>query len=339
MTEQSTTATIGEGVRYPARMRRAALTWVALAACGGSGGSDATGETGTEASSTTVGADDDGESSDSTTPADTSTGVGTTADATSGSSDDGTTGAPVGTAGCGIPPQDPLTDWSPHVIDVDGVQRSYWVWLPLGYDPQRAYPVVYQWHGCSDAEEGRQDNNPPVQDESGSDAIVIRGKAVEACWDSNQDSPDVAFFDALVDDVEKTWCADPARRFATGYSSGSFMTHALGCARGDQLRGIATIAGGQVGFDCTGPVAALLIHDTDDPTVNISASIGARDDHLARNGCDAAAPPTPTEPAPCEAYTGCDEGLPVVWCQTSGQGHSRQDDLAATAFWTFLSAL
>jgi len=283
--------------------------------------------------------DDDG-ITEATTPADSSTGNGTSADATS--STDGsetTTGGPVGTEGCGLAAGDPSMQWTAHAIDVDGMPRDYWVWLPAPYDPERAYPVVYQFHGCSDSED-RQNNNPPVQDVSGADAIHIRGKAVQSCWDSGApESPDIAFFDALVADVEATWCADPDRRFATGYSSGAFMTHRLACDRGDRLRGIATIAGGQAGPECAGPVAALLIHDLDDQTVNISASVSARDDHLARNGCDAAAATTPVEPVPCAAYAGCTDGLPVVWCQTTGQDHSRQDGLAAAAFWGFLAAL
>lgn len=73
--------------------------------------------------------------------------------------------------------------------------------------------------------------------------------------------------------------------------------------------------------------------------MNISASEGARDSHLERNGCDAAAPRTPTDHPPCEAYAGCAASTPVGWCQTSGQNHARQDSLAAPASWDFLSVL
>jgi polyhydroxybutyrate depolymerase len=299
---------------------------------------------------TTQGDTSDGSGTTSTVPADDDTGTppaddgsGDGADSTgapdpTGGPGDSSGGEPVGTAGCGQAARDATAQWVEHAIDVDGAMRQYWVWLPEPYDPARAYPVVYQFHGCSDAQD-RQNNNPPVQDHSGADAIHVRGRAVDSCWDNSPTGPDVAFFDALVADVEATWCADPERRLATGYSSGAFMTHVLACVRGDVLRGVATIAGGQAGGDCTGPVAALLIHDTDDPTVNISASEGARDAHLQRNGCDAATAPTPVDPSPCASYSGCDGGLPVVWCQTSGQGHARQDDLAAPAFWGFVSGL
>jgi poly(3-hydroxybutyrate) depolymerase len=277
-------------------------------------------------------------SSDSAT-----SGPATSADSGATSADDGVDastggGEPAGSAGCGIPATDATMQWGYHTVDVDGVMREYWVWLPEPYDPALPYPVVYQFHGCADGD-NPQSNNPPVQDQSGADAIHIRGRAVDSCWEASPGGPDVAFFDAMVADVEATWCADAARRFATGYSSGSFMTHRLGCERADMLRGVATIAGGSGGNDCPGRVAALLIHYADDPTVNISASIAARDLNLARNNCDAAAPTNPVDPPPCESYTGCDDGYPVVWCQTSGQGHSRQDGLSGPAFWGFLSAL
>lgn len=245
-------------------------------------------------------------------------------------------GMPPGTGGCGAAAGIPTGEWVERSVDVAGVTRVWFVWLPDGYDPDRAYPVVYQWHGCSDRPE-RENNNVPVQRESGADAIHVRGRAVDRCWDTAPDGPDVAFFDALVDEVESTWCADPERRFATGYSSGSFMTHQLACVRGDVLAGVASIAGGQAGRDCEGRTAALLIHDRGDGTVGIAASERARDAHLTRNGCSDTT--TPADPSPCERYDGCDSGFDVVWCETTGMGHARQDGLAAPAFWGFLSTL
>lgn len=310
-------------------MRRLALALVFAIACGDPA-SDAT------SSGDGSGSAAGGSSSSTTTsggPAD-----GSSAAASTSSASDSGSGGSVGTLGCGVAPVDATAQWAEHQMFVDGVMRQYFVWLPEPYDPQRAYPVVYQFHGCSDGDD-RWTNNPPVQDHSGADAIHVRGKAVASCWDASPQGPDLVFFDALVTEVESGWCADPERRFATGYSGGSFMAHMLACTRANQLRAVATIAGGQAGSGCTGEVAALLIHDADDHTVDIANSIAARDDHLARNHCDATAPTTPTDPVPCQAYAGCDDGEPVVWCQTAGQDHSRQDELSAPAFWTFLSAL
>ena len=179
----------------------------------------------------------------------------------------------------------------------------------------------------------------PIENESGDNAILIRGRAAGQCWDNAATGPDIPYVDAMFTDTESRLCVDTGRRFAAGYSSGSFTTHVLGCTHGDMLRGVASIAGGQTGSKCTGNVAALLIHDADDTTVNISQSVSARDAYLTRNGCDVNAARTPFDPSPCESYAGCPAALPVVWCQTSGQGHSRQDGLAAPAFWHFFSGL
>ena len=245
--------------------------------------------------------------------------------------DDGPPADP--TSGCGQDPGLPTGQWVERSVTAGGTSRVYFVWLPEGYDPDRAYPVVYQFHGCSD---DRETNNVPVQSESGDDAIHVRGRAIERCWEYDTGT---ALFDAMVPQIEADFCVDASRRFATGYSSGSFLAHHLACVRGDLLRGVATIAGGQAGSSCVGQVAALLIHDEDDTTVDIAQSEAARDRYLAANGCDLTAAPIPTEPPPCVRYVGCATGFPVVWCQTSGQSHARQDSLAAPAFWNFLSAL
>jgi len=264
----------------------------------------------------------------------TSSTMSTGGGATTASSSGG--GTPNGSAGCGTSTTDAVGTFVEKTADVDGTARTYFVYLPPGYDPTRAYPVVYQFHGCN-SNPDKESNNVPIENQTGSDAIIVRGRAASDCWDTNATGPDVAFFDAMVSATDAGYCADTTRRFVAGYSSGSFMTHLLACIRGAELRGVASIAGGQVGSNCTGKVAALLIHDENDNTVNISASQGARDKYLADNGC--AATTAPFDPSPCVAYDGCDAGLPVVWCQTQGQDHSRQDGLSAPAFWNFFSQL
>jgi len=245
-------------------------------------------------------------------------------------------GSGGGTPGCGAAPAISTGEWVTSTLDVGGATRDWAVFLPAGYDPDRRYPVVYQFHGCSDGPV-RENNNVPVQRESGADAIHVRGRAVDRCWDTSTDGPDMAFFDTMVATIEATYCADPGRRFATGYSSGSFMSHRLACVRGDVLRAVATIGGGQGGRGCSGTVAALIVHDRDDGTVNISASEGARDAHVERNACGSTR--TSVDPSPCETYDSCTPGMPVTWCETMGMGHSRQDGFAAPAFWAFLSSL
>jgi poly(3-hydroxybutyrate) depolymerase len=254
-----------------------------------------------------------------------------------GSGSDGSNLPVDASAGCNKPSSVAAKTWTKRDIDSNGA-REVFIYLPENYDPTRPYPVIYELHGCL-SQPNRETNNVPVEREIAANAIAVRGKAAADCWDTSTTGPDVPYFDKMLEDIENNFCVDTSRRFLTGYSSGSFMTHRLACIRGDKLRGVATIAGGQGGSNCTGNVAALLIHDDGDTTVNISASMQARDNHLMRNTCTS--PPSSTPDAdhpPCVEYAGCAAGKGVTWCQTTGQNHSRQDNLAAPIFWDFISS-
>jgi poly(3-hydroxybutyrate) depolymerase len=223
------------------------------------------------------------------------------------------------------------------MVDAGGTSRAYSVWLPSGYDPERRYPVVLLLHGC-----GSGTNNVPMETRTGGDAIVVRGTGSDdGCWDADPNGADVPYVDAIVADVEQRFCADKSAIFAVGYSSGSWLANQLGCIRSDVYRGLATVAGGKpAGSSCEeGSMAQVFVHDLDDESNLIEWSESARDRLLDINGCDTSLDPVAVDPSPCVSYQGCDPGYPVVWCATSGQGHARQDSLAAPAFWKFFQSL
>ena len=86
-------------------------------------------------------------------------------------------------------------------------------------------------------------------------------------------------------------------------------------------------------------VAAWLAHGTGDGVVPFSQGQQARDSLLDRNGCDVGT--APVDPAPCVAYEGCAEGMPVVWCEhqeTELQGHA-WPRFAGPAIWAFFASL
>lgn len=234
-------------------------------------------------------------------------------------------------------------------LDVEGDDRQWWVWLPTGYDPQRAYPVIFTLHGC-----GGQGNFMPIQEETGSDAIVVRGTGADnGCWTYGLEGDDVKFFDAMLAKLEETRCVDSSRIFSMGYSSGGWMTNTLECSRGDKLRATGTMSGGRNhdGTNCRGKFARATVHDLQDGTNPFDDFTddegrdrdgqGAADELarvLAQNNCMADLPPVPEEPMPCARYQGCDAGYPVLACLTEGEGHDRQDDLANPVFWKFFSS-
>jgi poly(3-hydroxybutyrate) depolymerase len=221
--------------------------------------------------------------------------------------------------------------WVESMVMSGNANRPYSVWLPTGYDPMRAYPVIVLLHGC-----GNGTNNVPMERQTGADAIVIRGtgSASGTCWESGANSADVTFFDAMVADTKQRFCTDTGRFFVVGYSSGSWLANQLGCIRANVLRAGATVAGGNPGTrNCMGKFAHMFVHDRGDTSNQISGSISARDRLLDVNSCGTET--APQDPSPCVRYQGCDPGYPVVWCETMGQNHNRQDNVTAPAFWKF----
>jgi len=243
----------------------------------------------------------------------------------------------MGSKGCTTAATQDLNKWVESMVMSGGANRPYSVMLPSNYDPARAYPVIVLLHGC-----GGGTNNVPMEKATGTDAILVRGtgSASGTCWDASANGKDVEFFDAMVADVKARFCADQRRFFVVGYSSGSWLVNQLTCIRADVLRGAATVTGGEsASGKCGGPVARMFIHDTDDMDNVIAGSVKARDRQLTQNACDTSVATAPYDPSPCVSYPGCPAADPVVWCQTSGKMHGRQDSLAPNAFWSFFKAL
>lgn len=228
-------------------------------------------------------------------------------------------------------------------LDVAGTMREYFVYLPKSYDSMRAYPVVYQFHGAGGT---GKSNNVPIERSSGTDAIVVGGTALVNTSENRTQwqftaatSPDLAFFDALVTTINANYCVDTSRLFATGFSSGSWMCNLLGCLRPKVLRAYGVVSGGIAinTKSCTmDGIAARFIHDQDDTENVIAGNQRARDRLLTTNGCGMTT--AADEPSPCVRYQGCRAGLPVDWCQTSGQGHNVQASLSGPALWRFFSS-
>ncbi len=84
------------------------------------------------------------------------------------------------------------------------------------------------------------------------------------------DVDDVAYFEALLDDLESRVNVDLGRVYATGISNGGAMSHRLACELSERIVAIAPVGGAMqltTSHPCEPPepVAVLHIHGTDDP--------------------------------------------------------------------------
>jgi polyhydroxybutyrate depolymerase len=236
------------------------------------------------------------------------------------------------TAGCGkVVADEPGKDIL-HNIMVKGVARRYWTKLPSAYDAAKATPLVFYGPGCgaSGVEGAPLDNS--IKDS----AIRVFVIGTGGC------------FDAVLDEVQASYCTDTGKVFVSGYSSGAWLSDLLSCTAGDRITAIGTAAGGFHASHppCKGNPAAMFHAGTNDganPITKLNAqgmnegSSAARDRLLMANGCtmetkvwDAAYPY-------CKEYVGCTSR--VVWCQQDGVGHSNGEEVARTGWWKFWSSL
>lgn len=159
---------------------------------------------------------------------------------------------------------------------------------------------------------------------------------------------DVAYFNALLDDLKSAFAIDEARVYATGMSNGGAMSHRLACDLSDRIAAIAPV-GGANQHAATGlckplrAVPVLQIHGTEDPCWGFEGGTGGclqKDDRryisvndtmkfwAKNNGCaDAPKLEELRDTAPDdgtritrETYDAC--AAPVVLLKVNGGGHT-----------------
>ncbi|HVH44885.1 MAG TPA: hypothetical protein VM925_21175 [Labilithrix sp.] len=232
-------------------------------------------------------------------------------------------------------------------LEVAGSMRSYDLEVPDGYDPKRAYPVVFVFH-ASGGTGGNIRTSFKFSDIASDKALFVYPSGRNKQWDLDSpagDNQDIALFDALTDSLEATYCIDSARVFATGFSNGAYFANQLGCRRGDRLRAVASHGGGgPYGGDgaydddgnlkCVGPSpAALIVHGQSDMIVPVNNADASLKHWTWANDCSGET--SEAEPDPCVSFDGCNK--PVVSCRVTALGHSIWSEGTRTT-WDFFAS-
>jgi polyhydroxybutyrate depolymerase len=251
---------------------------------------------------------------------------------------------PYGSKGCSLAAKRGVAKDSS--VDVGGDERTYVLSVPTAYDPYKAYPLVFVFHGSGGNAEGMRDEfgwSAIAEDK----AIVVYPDGNDGRWDLDsppESNADYRFFDALVAEIGEKTCVDRTRVFATGWSMGGYFSNQLGCRRGNVLRAIAPHAGGgPFGGDgaydeeghlrCGAAPAVMVFHGADDGSVDLSEGQTTVNYWAWAQGC--ASETAPTSPSPCVAYRGCKK--PVIFCKVPGLDHGIWSN-GPKATWDFFAS-
>lgn len=232
--------------------------------------------------------------------------------------------------GCSAPPgQTGLID----LADAGWSKQGGVMFVPPSA-PGAALPVVVAFHGAFSSGEilrGRLG----LEAATDGGAIVVYPNAVQGTWDLGPNSSDGRRLDTILGLLAQSYCIDPGRISIAGFSAGAVFTLYMGCNVPTPFHAMAVIAGTNDRFDtrcCTGTLSALHIHGTADEAIPLIQGENARDDSLARDGCQHT--PAPVD-AHCVGYS-CPAPLAVNYCEWSGDHDV--PDFAASEIWRFVSA-
>jgi polyhydroxybutyrate depolymerase len=180
---------------------------------------------------------------------------------------------PQGSAGA------PAGPFEARTLVQDGLERSYYVWVPSSVDNAAPAPLVLVLHGgggnpghvcrtTSGVAALAQDEGFIVACPAGVEGHWNDGRQNDAYRSQRENIDDVAFLRAVVDAVGEEAPVDRSRVYVTGLSNGGMMTLRLACEAGDTFAAFgAVIANLPADLDCrpAGPVPVMLMNGTEDP--------------------------------------------------------------------------
>ncbi len=175
-----------------------------------------------------------------------------------------------------MPQENSATGFINKTMTARGHERAYVVYVPRGYTPDKAWPLIMFLHGA-----GERGDDGLLQSEVGIGRAIRRHEEWFPCivimpqcpkevwWDKTFEDIDTALADTL-----KAYTIDPKRVYLTGLSMGGYGTWMLGPDRLDTYAALIPICGGGKTEDAAklAKVPIWAFHGADDSTVPVKAS-------------------------------------------------------------------
>jgi len=172
-----------------------------------------------------------------------------------------------------------------------GRNRFYKTHLPLGYDFQKKYPVVFVFHGGlgnPDLTE-KQTGFSKKADEEGFVVVYPYGtgsfEKKLLTWNTwnccgyadKKNINDIDFTKAVLLDIKSKYSVDEKRIYAAGLSNGGMMCYLIACELSEHFAAVAPVAGAMFDTISCNPkseVSLIIFNSTDDLHVPYNGGIG-----------------------------------------------------------------
>jgi polyhydroxybutyrate depolymerase len=138
-----------------------------------------------------------------------------------------------------------------HSMDVNGVTRQYYKYLPVNYQATENLPVVFILHGLGgNAQQMTLAGFQFISDTARIIAIypdALPNAVNQTAWNNgtllSSTADDISFFNKMMDLMINNQNANPSRIYVTGFSMGGIMSHHLACALNSRIAAIGPMAG------------------------------------------------------------------------------------------------
>jgi polyhydroxybutyrate depolymerase len=227
-------------------------------------------------------------------------------------------------------------------LTVDGVKRTYLLDVPDGVEPGKPLPLLLDFHGFQHSAAGVW-RVSEFKDLAARDPFItvypdglevdLLGRSGRG-WQmfSVEGNRDLVFTRALLDEMERRYCIDRNRVYATGFSNGGFFSNVLACTMSDRIAAVAPVGAGRITVPCapSRAVPVIIVHGRQDELVRATQAREARDAWVEMNGC------REHLSNGCEIHRECRNGAEVRYCEFD-IGH-RWPPGATQQIWKFLEA-
>lgn len=173
--------------------------------------------------------------------------------------------------------------------------RQYSVFTPSGAIPAAGWPVILSLHGGGGSAVNQASTSllNALAESQKVLLVYLEGSGVIQTFNAgsccgyaqSNNIDDVAYANAVVDDLIARDDIDTTRIHATGFSNGGMMSHRLACAMADRLAGMAAIGGASADYDLdlnqyyvcspTRPIPILHVHAKNDRNYPFEGGVGS----------------------------------------------------------------
>lgn len=239
-------------------------------------------------------------------------------------------------------------------VTVNGVTRSYWLYVPDKVSASA--PLVLSLHGTGGHATDKSPFRTSVADQVG--CIVaypqgeniffpVFGSTLPGWHATGEDSKDIDFFKAVINDVAAHFSIERKRVYCCGFSNGGMMTYTAACVASDVFAAFASISGYPINefhLHQAGPrpVPFLHIHGKADDFVRYRHMPVIVDNMVARNGCNPVPKNTRGAGYDKSVYEATEGSFPYAYYEIDNMGHNdftsqTEDGNSAMTMWKFMS--